>query len=52
MGGAILEIYLEKYKIQMFRKDKEVVSCVVSDHGRDVKFHSVQPVINQIKVNC
>jgi len=45
MGDAILE-NLEKYKIQMFRKDSEVVWCVVSDHGRDLKFHSVQPVIS------
>jgi len=45
MGGAILE-NLGNYKIQMFRKDTEVVWCVVSYHDRDVKVHSAQPVIS------
>jgi len=40
---------LENTKYKSFKKDTEVVLCVVSDHGRDVKFTRRSPLsaVNQ-----
>jgi len=49
MGRAILEKILGNTKYKSFRKDTEMVWCVVSDYGRDVTFtrRSLLSAVNQ-----
>jgi len=42
--------HIGKYKIQMFRKDTEVVWCVVSDHGRQIPLGAARYQLS-VKVN-